>query len=153
SRSTGRRPPTACTSGGESMARNISTYQPVALPSLLSLAVRPAARSDTAHRDRSLLIVVGLTAMVGLIALFLSYTHNLILAYNDSASHLNIARRVLDSRSPGIAQLGTVWLPVPHLLMQPFVYVDFFWHTGLAGSCVGLLCLEVTALSLFMATR
>ena len=28
---------------------------------------------------------------------------------------------MLDSRTPGPEQIGTVWLPLPHLLMLPFV--------------------------------
>ena len=34
------------------------------------------------------------------------------LYYGDAEAHLNIARRVLDSRTPGPEQLGTVWLPL-----------------------------------------
>ena len=33
------------------------------------------------------------------------------LYYGDAEAHLNIARRVLDSRTPGPFQIGTVWLP------------------------------------------
>ena len=36
-------------------------------------------------------------------------------------SHLNISRALIDSRTPGYDQLGTVWLPVLHLLCLPFV--------------------------------
>ncbi|MCZ2154772.1 MAG: glycosyltransferase family 39 protein, partial [Bryobacterales bacterium] len=46
----------------------------------------------------------------------------------------NIARRVLDSRTPGIEQIGTVWLPLPHVLMMPFVRQDALWSNGLAGA-------------------
>ena len=35
----------------------------------------------------------------------------------------NIARRIVDSRTPGYDQVGTVWLPLPHWLMLPFVRV------------------------------
>ena len=90
---------------------------------------------------------------MGLVALAYSYSHHLVLIYSDAGSHLNIARRVLDSRNPGIAQLGTVWLPVPHILMQPFIQIDFLWHTGLAGSIVGYFCFEVAAISLFLSVR
>jgi hypothetical protein len=93
------------------------------------------------------------SAIVVLITVYVSYRHNWVLSYQDSASHLTIARRVLDSHTPGIAQLGTVWLPVPHLLMQPFIYNDFLYSSGLAGSCVGLLCFVITAVMLFLSIR
>jgi len=56
-----------------------------------------------------------------------------LLYYGDATAHVNIARRIVDSRTPGYAQIGTVWLPLPHLLMLPLVGDDGMWRTGLAG--------------------
>lgn len=56
------------------------------------------------------------------------------LYYGDAAAHLNIARRLWDGRNPGYEQIGTVWLPLPHLLMTPFTRVDAWWQSGLAGA-------------------
>jgi hypothetical protein len=55
------------------------------------------------------------------------------LYFGDAEAHLNIARRIVDSRTPGLDQIGTVWLPLPHLAMAPFVANDFLWQSGLAG--------------------
>lgn len=82
--------------------------------------------------------VVALTTIVSFAALYFSYTAGYILTYNDAASHLNIARRVIDSLTPGFAQIGTVWLPLPHILMLTFTWNDFLWHSGLAGSFVSM---------------
>ena len=46
----------------------------------------------------------------------------------------------LDSRNPGLAQLGGVWLPLPHLLMLPFVQKMEWWQNGLAGAWPSLVC-------------
>jgi len=56
------------------------------------------------------------------------------LLYGDAVAHLGIARRILDSRNPGLVQLGGVWLPLPHLLMLPFVQKLEWWQNGLAGA-------------------
>ena len=56
------------------------------------------------------------------------------LYYGDAEAHLNHARRLIDSRTPGLDQLGTVWLPLPHLLALPLVSDDRLWHSGLAGA-------------------
>jgi hypothetical protein len=69
--------------------------------------------------------------------------------YGDSQSHLTIARRVLDSPAPGIQQLGTVWLPFPHLLLLLPVQSMFLWHTGIAGAIVGALCLGSASSSVY----
>jgi hypothetical protein len=55
----------------------------------------------------------------------------------DAEAHLNIARRVLDSRTPGSEQLGTVWLPLPHVLMLPFVMHWNWWRGGVGGGSFG----------------
>ncbi|PIR43803.1 hypothetical protein COV24_01005 [candidate division WWE3 bacterium CG10_big_fil_rev_8_21_14_0_10_32_10] len=64
---------------------------------------------------------------------------NLILSYNDARSHLNIARRVVDGLNPGIAQLGSVWLPLPHILELLTIWNNFFYRTGLSGSIISML--------------
>lgn len=83
--------------------------------------------------ERNLVI---LTACISCIATVISLFGGTIVAYGDAESHLNIAKRVVDSLTPGAAQLGSVWLPMPHILMIPFVWIDILWSTGLAGSIV-----------------
>src|ERR1700745_405157 len=81
--------------------------------------------------------VVGVLAAVAAIAAtFYFYQHHMLVAYGDAESHLNIAKRVVDSLTPGFAQLGGIWLPLPHILMAPLVWFDPLWRTGLAGSIV-----------------
>ena len=68
-----------------------------------------------------------------------------VLLYVDSISHLEIARRVVSSTSPGLAQLGYVWLPLPHLLMLPFVWISPLYQNGFAGSIVSMTAYVATA--------
>ena len=46
---------------------------------------------------------------------------------------MNTARTFVDSDNPGIIQLGTVWLPLPHIMMMPFSLVDSLFSSGFAG--------------------
>jgi len=62
-----------------------------------------------------------------------SWRHGALMNYGDAVAHLHIARRILDSHRPGITQLGSVWLPLPHLLLLPFVQVYRWWANGFAG--------------------
>ncbi|MDP9170112.1 MAG: glycosyltransferase family 39 protein, partial [Acidobacteriota bacterium] len=71
----------------------------------------------------------------------------------DAEAHLNIARRVIDSRTPGWDQLGTAWLPLPHILMLPFVGNDWMWQTGLAGALPAAFSMALAATFLFAAMR
>jgi hypothetical protein len=75
------------------------------------------------------------------------------LYYGDAEAHLNIARRIVDSRTPGYDQIGTVWLPLPHVLMLPLIGDDHMWRTGLAGAIPGVLCFALAGMALFAATR
>src|SRR5260370_4334123 len=49
------------------------------------------------------------------------------------------------------AQFGGVWLPLPHVLMVPFIWNSFLWRTGLAGSIPSMLCYVVSAVFLFQS--
>ena len=41
---------------------------------------------------------------------------DLTLSHYDARAHLVVARRVIDSLTPGWRQLGAVWLPLPHVV-------------------------------------
>src|SRR5262249_6595191 len=61
--------------------------------------------------------------------------------------------RIFDSRTPGPNQLGTPWLPLPHLLMLPFVRDDRLWQTGLAGAMPVAACFVLAGAFLFAAAK
>ncbi|MGD1062113.1 MAG: hypothetical protein ABR860_02530, partial [Terracidiphilus sp.] len=67
------------------------------------------------------------------VAFIWSWRHGAMLNYGDAVAHLHIARRVFDARTPRFSQLGSVWLPLPHILLIPFVQNYDWWATGLAG--------------------
>ncbi len=71
------------------------------------------------------------------------------LAYGDAESHLNIAKRVIDGVTPGVAQLGGVWLPFPHLLMIPLIIPDVLWRTGLGGAIVSGICFVISSIFIY----
>ena len=98
---------------------------------------------------RAALLLVALSAAALLAVLQQGWT----LWYGDAEAHLNIARRILDSRTPGYEQLGTVWLPLPHLLMLPFVAVDALWRSGAGGAIAAALGFVCGGLFLFHALR
>lgn len=76
-----------------------------------------------------------------------------LLLYGDAVAHINIARRVFDSITPGPLQLGTVWLPLPHVLMVPFAIFDKLWRTGLAGAFPSMLAYIAGAMGVFRLLR
>lgn len=92
--------------------------------------------------------MVGLAAfLTGVAAQLWAHAADAVLAFWDAQAHLDIARRVVDSTTPGLQMLGTVWLPIPHLLYLPFTLVDAWWWSGLAGGIVGLLAFVATAVA------
>jgi hypothetical protein len=84
--------------------------------------------------DRETAFVAQLAACVSFISFAYYFQHGGLLLYGDAVAHINIARRVFDSQTPGLLQLGTVWLPLPHLLMIPFLLSDSAWQTGIGGA-------------------
>ena len=71
----------------------------------------------------------------------------------DAASHIGIARRVFDSLTPGPFQLGTVWLPLQHLLTIPFILSDHLWRTGVGGSGPSLAGYVLAVTGVFRVIR
>lgn len=97
--------------------------------------------------------VVLLLAATGIAASAWCFTRGYTLYDGDAESHLDIARRVFDSRTPGPEQLGTVWLPFPHLLMIPFAMRDTWWHSGAAAAIPSCACFILAGCFLFASAR
>lgn len=108
--------------------------------------IRPAGREE--------IFPVALAAVVlAFIALMVCTARGYLLLYGDAVAHLGIARRILDSRNPGWPQLGGVWLPLPHLLMMPFVQKMEWWQSGLAGAWPSMLSYVLSVAGLYRLTR
>lgn len=85
-------------------------------------------------------VLLGLgAAALSAASTFYYLKQHLILGFQDSYSHLEISRRVVTGLSPGVAQLGGAWLPVPQLLQALFGWNYALYRTGLAGALVSML--------------
>lgn len=111
---------------------------------------RHALEQHYAQQRKEALFTLALGA-VSIAALLWYYAHQQILLYGDAVAHINIARRVLDNRSwlSSFFQLGTVWLPLPHILMLPFVWNRVLWMSGIAGSISSMVAYVAGALGIF----
>jgi hypothetical protein len=82
-------------------------------------------------------IVIGAMAAIHVAQLGLTLSHY------DARGHLMVARRVVDSLTPGWQQLGAVWLPLPHLLNVIPAQWDWSYRTGFAGAALSVLPLSI----------
>ncbi|AXC09451.1 hypothetical protein ACPOL_0064 [Acidisarcina polymorpha] len=97
---------------------------------------------------------VGLVAAIlGILAFAYCARHDLLLLYGDAVAHLHIARRVTDSLNPGFRQLGSVWLPLPHLLLVPFVLRMSWWQSGLSGAIPSIGCYVLGCAGIYRLAR
>ncbi len=92
-------------------------------------------------------------AIVSVLAIVVVQWNGWTLYYGDAEAHLQVARRIVDSRTPGYWQLGAAWLPLPHLLMLPLVRNNHLWRTGLAGAIPSALFFVLGGTFLFAAAR
>jgi hypothetical protein len=90
---------------------------------------------------------------VSLLAIIWSWQHGAMLDYGDAVAHLHIARRVFDSHRPGLTQLGSVWLPLPHILLIPFVAVYVWWVNGAAALIPSALAWLASCLGIYRLAR
>jgi hypothetical protein len=99
--------------------------------------------------DLSLPRLAGIASLVSLFSFFYYFQHSDLLLYGDAVAHINIARRVVDSQTPGLLQLGTVWLPLPHLLMIPFIFFNSMWQNGVGGSIPSMVAYVFGVIGIF----
>lgn len=134
------------------------------LPTRKLPAISQTARQEAGRRqkwrgnvlwtkDRWLVATILAAVIMSIGSLWYSYDHQLITLYGDAYAHLIIARSVFDSSVPGIAQFGGVWLPLPHIIMEPFVWSNTLWDTGLAGSFSSMPCYIIAVIYLFLSAR
>lgn len=83
--------------------------------------------------------VVGAAAAVHYDRLGLTLTHY------DARGHLIVARRIIDSITPGWQQIGAVWLPLPHLLNMLPVQIDILYRTGWSAVAISVLSFAIAA--------
>ncbi len=98
------------------------------------------------------LVFGSLCILIALAALW-CFRNGYILYYGDAQCHLNLSRSIIDSRTPGYDQLGTVWLPVLHVICLPFVADMSLWSNGLAGTIPVSICLVAAGLFFYYAAR
>jgi hypothetical protein len=90
-------------------------------------------------------VLGGLAAVLGIAAATYYAGLGLTLAHYDAKAHLVVARRILDSLTPGWEQIGAVWLPLPHLVNMLPVQIDVLYRTGWFAIGVSIACHALAA--------
>lgn len=98
-------------------------------------------------------LVLTAAVLLTLASLVYCARRGMLLLYGDAVAHLNIARRVFDSLNPGFLQLGSVWLPLPHLLLLPFVQRTELWQSGVAGAIPSMAAYVLACAGLYRLAR
>ena len=109
-------------------------------------AIRPLRRGEGTP-------VFAASVFLALIALFVCYRAGYTLLYGDAVAHLGNSRRILDAHYPGLSQLGGAWLPLPHLLMLPFIGNMGMWQTGLAGAPMSMISYAASVVGIWRLAR
>lgn len=94
--------------------------------------------------------LIAILSIISVICFLVYLFNGLALSYNDARSHLDIGRRVVEGLKPGLAQIGSVWLPLPHLLMIPTIWNDTMWHTGLSGALQSMISFVATGILIYL---
>jgi hypothetical protein len=103
--------------------------------------------------DSEVRLLAWLATCVSILSFLFYFKTGEVLLYGDAIAHINIARRVFDSQTPGLLQLGTVWLPLPHLLMIPFLISQHMWQSGAGGSIPSMAGYVFGVIGIFRLTR
>lgn len=116
------------------------------------------ADAASSPAGRYIALCVFLAALLGGAAAAVFYAlGDLTLSHYDARAHLVVARRIVDSLTPGWQQIGAVWLPLPHLVNMPITQWDWAYRTGYASTAISVLCvsagLSALATALYRSTR
>ena len=103
--------------------------------------------------DSEVRLFLWLATCASVMSLLFYFQRGDVLLYGDAVAHMNIARRVFDSKTPGLLQLGTVWLPLPHLLMIPFLLSNEMWQRGVGGSIPSMIAYIFSVIGMFRFIR
>jgi len=109
--------------------------------------------SASSHWDHEVRLLAWLAVCVSVFSFLFYFRRGDVLLYGDAIAHINIARRVFDSKTPGLLQLGTVWLPLPHLLMMPFLMSNEMWRRGIGGSIPSMAAYVCGVVGIFRLVR
>jgi hypothetical protein len=85
--------------------------------------------------------------LLGTFAAWFYARAGLTLSHYDAKAHLVVARRVIDSLTPGWEQIGAVWLPLPHVLNLLPVQIDACYRTGASAVALSVLSFGLLAYS------
>ncbi len=98
--------------------------------------------------------IILISSSVGFFSQLLCYYFNYVYAYRDAIFRTEAARRFLDATYPGfINQIGTVWLPIPNIIMMPLASVDYLWYSGLCGSIINFCAFVVSSVSIYLLIK
>jgi len=97
--------------------------------------------------------VAGLALVLGVFAALHYQRLGLALSHYDTRGHLVVARRIIDSLTPGWQQIGAVWLPLPHLLNALPVQIDAFYLTGASATAISIASFALAAGSIAWIVR
>jgi hypothetical protein len=100
------------------------------------------------QRRRLAASAAGAAAICGITAALLFARAGLTLSHYDARGHLVVARRIVDSLTPGWQQIGAVWLPLPHLLNAIPVQLDSVFRSGVSAVGISIVSFTLAAAAL-----
>jgi hypothetical protein len=104
----------------------------------------PKSIADSAHGKTGVRVGLGVFACAlaaGALAAWYVHAQGLTLSHYDARGHLVVARRVVDSLTPGWRQFGAVWLPLPHLLNVIPAQWDWAYRSGAMAVAINVFVL------------
>lgn len=115
--------------------------------------MKPQSSAPRPHSEVEIVRLIWLAIFLSVFSFLFYNRQGDVLLYGDAVAHINIARRLFDSKTPGLLQLGTVWLPLPHLLMMPFIISTRMWQSGSGGSIPSMAGFVFGVLGIFRLVR
>lgn len=137
-----------------SVQDNVETMIVLHKPALLSSERAYLQHNGQRQKDHWLTITLLTALTISIAACAYFFKQNQLLVFHSIMEQVNVTRQfVVGPPMFNVVRLGGNALPLPYLMMVPFVWNDYLWHTGLAGSIPSMLCYVVTCVYVFLTAR
>jgi hypothetical protein len=117
------------------------------MDAMMKYVVMPSQRQAFA------LTVAAAAAIGGALVALNFHRLGLTLSHYDARGHLLVARRIIDSLTPGWQQIGAVWLPLPHLVNAIPVQMDALYRSGASAVAISIASFALASASIAAIVR
>lgn len=103
-------------------------------------------------KKKATIIITILSIISSTAEIYYLYRLHLINFLYTSSLNLNLARQTIDSSSKNIPFIG-IYSPLQHILLLPFIWNKYLWHTGYASIIISIVAYTIANVYIYKSIK